>query len=114
VSDVPLDVRTIADGSVVVQPHGVVGADRAVELRQVLVHAVRRLRPLRLIVDLTHVRHLDSINVGTVAAICDLAEDHQVAVFVDNSTPRIGSQLHAAGVHHRHLRSVPAQAGPVD
>ena len=48
-----LEVRTTADGSVVIAPHGAVGLDKAVELRQVLVHTVRRVRPLRLILDLT-------------------------------------------------------------
>jgi anti-anti-sigma factor len=113
-SNALVDVQTIADGSVVVQPHGIVGAEIAVELRQVLVHVVRRLRPVRLILDLGDVHHLDSINVGTVAAVCDLAADHQVAIFVDNSTPTIGSQLHAAGVHHRHLRTLPAPTGSQD
>ncbi|WP_433291272.1 hypothetical protein ACQP2F_25055 [Actinoplanes sp. CA-030573] len=77
-----LEVRTSADGSVVIAPHGVVGLDKAVELRQVLVHTVRRVRPLRLIVDLADVPELDPINVGSVAAACDLGDDHQVAVFV--------------------------------
>jgi anti-anti-sigma factor len=98
-----VDVQTAADGSVVVQPHGVVGPECAHELRQVLVHAVRRLRPHRLILDLSDVRHLDSINVGTVAAVCDVAVDHQVTLLVDNPPPSIVAQLHAAGVHQRHL-----------
>jgi anti-anti-sigma factor len=104
VSNALVDVQTVADGSVVVQPHGDVGAEHAVELRQVLVHAVRTLRPHRLIVDLADVDHLDSINLGTVAAICLLAADHHVAVFVDDPTVVIAAQLHAAGVHDRHLR----------
>lgn len=33
-----LEVRTSTDGSVVIAPHGEVGLDNAVELRQVLVH----------------------------------------------------------------------------
>jgi len=100
-----LEVRTIADGSVVIAPHGVVGLDRAVELRQVLVHTVRRVRPLRLILDLTDVPELDPINVGSVAAACDLGDDHQVAVFVHNPPPRLAEQLTAAGVPHQRLRN---------
>jgi len=60
-----LEVRTSADGSVVIAPHGIVGLDKAVELRQVLVHTVRRVRPLRLILDLSDVPELDPINVGS-------------------------------------------------
>ena len=104
-SNTVVDVETTADGSVVVQPHGTVGAESAVELRQVLVHAVRRLRPNRLILDLTDVRGLDSINLGTVAAVGVLAADHHVAVFVDNPTATIAEQLRAAGVPRQHLRT---------
>ena len=100
-----LEVRTSADGSVVIAPHGIVGPDKAVELRQVLVHTVRRVRPLRLIVDLTDVPELDPINVGSVAAACDLRDDHQVAVFVHNPPPLLAAQLTAAGVPHQRLRN---------
>jgi len=82
-----------------------------VELRHTLVHAVRRLRPLRLILDLRHVEDLDSINVGTLAAACQLGDDHQVAVFVDNSSRTIAGRLTAAGVADHRLRHVgPARA----
>jgi anti-anti-sigma regulatory factor len=100
-----LEVRTSADGSVVITPHGAVGLDNAVELRQVLVHTVRRVRPLRLILDLADVPDLDPINVGSVAAACDLGDDHQVAVFVHNPLPFLADQLTAAGVPHQRLRN---------
>jgi anti-anti-sigma regulatory factor len=100
-----LEVRTSADGSVVIAPHGVVGLDKAVELRQVLVHTVRRVRPLRLIVDLSDVPELDPINVGSVAAACSLGDDHQVAVFVHNPVPSLAAQLTAAGVPRQRLRN---------
>jgi anti-anti-sigma regulatory factor len=99
-----LEVRTSADGSVVITPHGEVGLDKAVELRQVLVHTVRRVRPLRLILDLIDVPALDPINVGTVAAACGLGDDHQVAVFVHNPSMLLAEQLTAAGVPHQRLR----------
>jgi anti-anti-sigma regulatory factor len=99
-----LEVRTSPDGSVVITPHGVVGLDTAVELRQVLVHTVRRVRPLRLILDLTDVPELDPINVGSVVAACELGDDLQVAVFVHNPLPVLAEQLTAAGVPHQRLR----------
>lgn len=102
-SNSSVDVRTGDDGSVILQPHGTVGADCAVELRQVLVHVIRRLRPHRLVLDLGDVVELDSINLGTVAAICDLGADHQVAVFVVGATDAIGARLLDAGVAPRHL-----------
>ena len=99
-----LEVRTSADGSVVIAPHGSVGLDKAVELRQVLVHTVRRIRPLRLILDLSDVPELDPINLGSVAAVCDLGDDLQVAVLVHNPTNALARQLRAAGVPHQRLR----------
>src|SRR3954465_560880 len=99
-----LEVRTSADRSVVIAPHGSVGLDNAVELRQVLVHTIRRIRPLRLILDLSDVPELDPINLGSVAAVCDLGDDLQVAVFVHNPTNALAQQLTAAGVPHQRLR----------
>ena len=99
-----LEVRTSADGSVVIAPHGVVGSDRAVELRRVLVHTVRRVRPFCLIVDLSDVPEIDPFNVGSVVAACDLGDDHQVTVFVDNPRREVAARLTAAGVPHQRLR----------
>jgi anti-anti-sigma regulatory factor len=98
-----LEVRTIPDGSVVIAPHGEV---EAVELRQVLVHTVRKVRPLRLILDLADVPGLDPINLGTVAAACGLGDDHQVAFFVHNPCSRLIDELTAAGVPQQRLRQV--------
>lgn len=99
-----LDVRTDSDGTVVIRPHGLVGLNHAVELRQVLVHAVRKLRPMRLVLDLADVTGLDPINLGTVSAICDIADDHSVAVFIDCPSAVLAGQLTAAGVSPRRLR----------
>lgn len=46
-----------------------------------------------------------AIYVGSVAAACDLGDDHQVAVFVHNPLPVLADQLTAAGVPHRRLRN---------
>jgi anti-anti-sigma regulatory factor len=102
-----LDVRTSADGSVVVRPHGMVGLDAAVELRQVLVHTVRKVRPLRLVLDLADVSGIDPINLGTLAAACGLGDDHQVIVFLDNSSETIAAQLNPAGVPRQRMRHRP-------
>ena len=102
--DIAFDVRTVADGSLVVRPHGAMGYDCAVQFRQVLVHAVRKVRPLRLILDLGDVSDMDAINLGTLAALCDLADDHHVVVFMDNSTAALAAQLQAAGVPAQRLR----------
>lgn len=108
-----VDVETSADGSLVIHPRGVLEADDAVELRWTLVHAVRHIRPLRLILDLRDVDDLDPINLGTLAAACYLGDDHQVAVFLDNSSTGIADLLSAAGVASHRLRHVrPRPARP--
>jgi hypothetical protein len=73
-------------------------------LRRVLVHTVRRLRPLRLVLDLADVPEIDAINVGTLSAVCGLGDDHHVLVFLDNSTAGIAERLAAAGVPAPRLR----------
>ncbi|WBB67893.1 STAS domain-containing protein [Micromonospora sp. WMMD812] len=107
-SDPSLTLRTSDDGTVVLRPCGEVGVDAAVELRQVLVHVVRRVRPCRLVVDLADVTALDDINVGTLAAIVPVADEHGVAVFLDNSSAGVADLLCACGVPQQRLRPVPA------
>ena len=104
-SNTAVDVRTDADGSVVVQPHGPMGTDCAVQFRQILVHTVRKVRPPRLIVDLGDVPDVDPINLGTLAALCDLADDHQVVVCMENLSAEVATQLTAAGVPPQRFRT---------
>jgi anti-anti-sigma factor len=108
-TDTPLDIRTDVDGSLVVCPHGTMDDGSAVHFRQVLVHAVRRVRPLRLILDLGGVSDIDPINLSTVAALCDLADDHHVIVFIDNASTAVADRLAAAGVPPQRLRAHPRE-----
>ncbi|MCM4084210.1 hypothetical protein [Paractinoplanes hotanensis] len=101
-----VDVETTPDGTLVIQPHGVLGADDAVELRRTLVYALRHLRPLRLVLDLQDVHDVDPINLGTLAAACHLGDDHHVAVFLDHTSVSIADRLSAAGVATHRLRDV--------
>jgi anti-anti-sigma factor len=93
-----VDVRTDAEGSLVIRPHGDLDPECAVPFRQTLVHAVRKIRPLRLIVDLAEVTAIDPINLGTIAALCGLADDHRVVVFLRHVAAEIADDLRAAGV----------------
>ncbi len=102
-----VDVATTTDGTLIIQLHGTLDADDAVELRATLVHAVRRLRPLRLVLDLHDVQALDAINVGTLAAACQLGDDHGVAVFVEAASRKIAEKLTKAGVPRHRLREAP-------
>ncbi|MFG1610945.1 STAS domain-containing protein [Actinoplanes sp. NPDC049265] len=103
--DSAVDIHTDVDGSLVVRPHGAMDDHYAVHFRQVLVHAIRKVRPLRLILDLSDVSDVDPINLGTLAALCDLADDHHVIVFMDNSSPAIAGELVTAGVPPQRIRS---------
>jgi anti-anti-sigma regulatory factor len=103
-SGTALDTETRPDGTLVIHTYGVLGADEAVELRRTIVHVVRRLRPLRLVLDLRNLQDLDAINLGTLSAACHLGDDHQVAVFIDYCSPVIAERLTAAGVPGHRLR----------
>jgi anti-anti-sigma factor len=99
-----VETRTEPDGSLVIHPRGAMDADRAVTLRQILIHAVRKVRPRRLVVELRDVHTVDGINVGTLAALCDLADDHRVALVLVNPSAEIKSDLLAAGVPPQRIR----------
>jgi anti-anti-sigma factor len=109
-NDAKVDVDTTPDGTLVIQPHGVLGADDAVELRRTIVQAIRHTRPLRLVVDLHDLDDLDAINLGTLAATCHLGDDHHVAVFIDYCSENIADRLTAAGVPGHRLRKIGAAA----
>ncbi|WP_324291298.1 hypothetical protein [Paractinoplanes pyxinae] len=85
-------------------PRGDLNAVSALRLRQVLVQAIRHLRPSRLIVDLRGVSELDAVDVGAIAAACELGDSYQVGVFLDDAPFRAVTDLAAAGVPHQRLR----------
>lgn len=112
-ADAAVEIITGSDGTVVIRLGGVLGADAAVDLRRTVVNTVRRTRPLRLVIDLNDVAELDSINLGSLAAACELGDDHNVAVFLDHPSATIADQLIAAGVPEHRLRGVtPEPASP--
>ncbi|GLW29191.1 hypothetical protein Areg01_21310 [Actinoplanes regularis] len=98
------EVRTERDGTVIIRPHGDIETNHAMQLRQLLVHTVRKIRPPRIVLDLTAVCRLDALNVGTVAAAYALGEDHQVTVYVHNPASHIAARLFAAGIPLPQLR----------
>ncbi|MFG1610382.1 STAS domain-containing protein [Actinoplanes sp. NPDC049265] len=105
-TDTAVDVHSGPDDTLVIHPRGALGADAAARLRRLLVQAVRHTRPSRLILDLRDVSHLDPINLGALAAACDLGDDHEVEVSLEHNSPALADQLCAVGVerarlHHR-------------
>jgi anti-anti-sigma factor len=105
-SGATVDVDTTTDGTLVIQPHGTLHAEDAVELRRTLVRAVRRIRPPRLVLDLHDLTDLDAISLGALAAACYLGDDHHVAVYLDHCSPDIAGRLAAAGVPSHRLRHI--------
>jgi anti-anti-sigma factor len=101
-----VEVSTRPDGTLVIQPRGSLDVTHAVDLRHAVVHAIRHTRPPRLVLDLADVLHLDSTNVGTLAAACLIGDDHQVAVFLEHSSTAMADRLTAAGVPVHRLRRV--------
>ena len=110
-SGATLDLAVDPDGTLVIRPHGVLDVDQAVELRRMLVHTLRRIRPARLILDLQDLHDLDAIILGTLAASWQLGDDHRVAVFLDHATRAIADRLTVAGVPGHRLRHVGEPAG---
>ena len=98
-----VDVQPGADGSLVVRPHGVIDPEQTAHLRQLLVHAVRKVRPKSLILDLADVPDLDPINLGTLAALCDLADDHDVVLWLEHPSAEVALLLREAGVDPHRL-----------
>ncbi len=74
------------------------------ELRQLLVHTIRKVRPVRLVFGLDVVSALGPVSVGTLAAACTIGDHCQIAVFIDNATRLICAQLRSAGVSRQRLR----------
>jgi anti-anti-sigma regulatory factor len=95
---VSITVESTPDGTRIIRLHGTPGGDDATSLRRLLVQAIRHDRPRELSLDLTHVDSLDPISLGTIAAACQLGDDHDVAVFLDNAIAVVTGQLTAAGV----------------
>ncbi len=100
-----VELRTDQDGTLVVRPIGAVDDDGAALFRQMLIHAVRRVRPGRLLVDLTDVPFVDALHLGTLAALCELADDQHVRVVVAVGDPALATRLRAAGVPGQCVRS---------
>ncbi|GIG90384.1 STAS domain-containing protein [Plantactinospora endophytica] len=100
-----VDVSTVVDGTLVVQPHGQVGIDCAAELRHILVRVVRKVRPWRVMVDLSDVSTVDPIGVGTLAAACHVGDDDNVVVSFRTNSATLARRLTAAGVPPQRLRS---------
>ncbi|MDR7278051.1 STAS domain-containing protein [Catenuloplanes atrovinosus] len=100
-----VDIERGDDGTLVVVPHGTVGAEHAGPLRRILVQAFRRERPSLVILDLADVAAVDPINLGTLIAAGEIAADQRVPIYYDNPPPILAGQLAAAGIPHQHVRT---------
>lgn len=100
-----VELSTDEDGTLIVRPVGAVDDGCARVFRQMLIYAVRRVRPLSLLVDLRSVPFVDPLHLGTLAALCELADDQHVRVVVAVTDPALAIELRAAGVPSQCVRS---------
>jgi len=100
-----VELRTEQDGTLVVRPLGAVDDECGRLFRQTLIHAVRRVRPLNLLVDLRDVPFVDPLHLGTLAVLCELADEQHVRVVVAVHDSALVIQLRAAGVPGQCIRS---------
>jgi anti-anti-sigma regulatory factor len=104
-----LDVITVPDGALVLHPHALLVDDDASQLRHALIHAIRHVRPLRLVLDLADVRELGPLSLGALAAACHVGDARHVTILFDNCTTDVAAVLMSAGVsRHRIARRRPA------
>ncbi|MEU4620610.1 STAS domain-containing protein [Actinoplanes sp. NPDC023801] len=99
-----LEVITVPDGTLVLQPHALLADDDASQLRRVLIHAVRHVRPQRLVLDLGAVLELGPLSLGALAAACHVGDARHVTVLFDNCAPEVAALLTAAGVPTHRIR----------
>src|SRR5437763_1445848 len=100
-----VEVETDQDGTLVVRPLGAVDDSCGRGFRQAVVHAGRRGRPLSVLVALRAVPFVDPLHLGTLAALCELADDQHVRVVVAVTDPALALELRAAGVPGQCVRS---------
>jgi anti-anti-sigma factor len=77
---------------------GTIAEDETVRLRGLLVEAILRRRPRRLVVEVGPVTTLDSAAVGTLIAAADLAPDQSVDFQVQCRDQRVAAELTQAGL----------------
>jgi anti-anti-sigma regulatory factor len=99
-----LEVITVPDGTLVLHPHALLADDDASQLRHALIHAIRHVRPLRLVLDLNDVLEPDPFSLGALAAACHVGDARHVMVLFDNCTPGVTTLLIAAGVPAHRIR----------
>jgi anti-anti-sigma factor len=83
---------------VTVRVRGEVDTDTGGELRGVLVGAILRRKPARIVVDLQAVSLLDPAAVGTLSAAYDAASDVHLTLVLHTTGTAVCDQLHQAGI----------------
>jgi anti-anti-sigma factor len=84
--------------TIVIVVRGAVDAENAAGLRQMLVDAIVRRRPRRLIIDLARATTLDPLAIGALLAAQDTASDVHVTVALRHPRGSVADQLARAGL----------------
>ena len=96
---VDAQVRTRLDAdSVVVEVCGDLDGPSVAQLRHVLVDAVLRRRPPRVVLDLERVTGIDAVGIGTLLGGCDAALDLGIAVLIRDPGSLVTQRLQANGL----------------
>ena len=98
VGDALLSTQRRADGAMVIEIRGELDSSTAAQLRDILVDAVTRLRPVRIVVDMLHVTFIDSTGIGALAGGHNAAQSVGVPFEVANPAPFVEQQLRMLGL----------------
>jgi anti-sigma B factor antagonist len=97
-SHVLVSTRRLVDGALVVEASGEVDFGNAGKLRQALVEMVGRVRPPRVVVDLSRVTFLDSVGISALVAGYRAAAGLGAGFTVRDPSPFVLRQLAITGL----------------
>jgi len=94
----PITMRQLADGTVVIAPSGEIDLDNAHVMRDAVNDALTRGRPTRISLDLQRVLLIDSIGIGILVACFHAAAASGVKLVVSQPSPTVYRQLWVSGL----------------
>jgi anti-sigma B factor antagonist len=100
VADAVMSLRTLEDGTVVVDLRGELDIAVNDALRDVLVDTIETRRPPRVVVSMRHVSFVDSTGMGALIAGYNRARERGVRYEVSDVAPFVAKQLRTTGIDH--------------
>ena len=100
-----VQLRRLPDAVVSVELTGAIDQPAAADLQQVLVHALLRGKPSRVVIDLRAATRLDPTAIGMLLAAADTADDLAVGLSVCNARSDVADQLLQSGLPGQRIRA---------